>query len=67
MLIVMSVKFTLTDELLKVTSALELIFSVIEDKYILEDNEVRNEEDSTSKQAHVSDSSTSDLSSFTLF
>ena len=32
MLIVMSVKPTLTDELLKVNSALKLIFSVIEDQ-----------------------------------
>ena len=32
MLIVMSVKVTLTDKLLKVTSALRVIFSVIEDK-----------------------------------
>ena len=32
MLIVMSVKPTLTDELLKVTSALKIIFSVMEDQ-----------------------------------
>ena len=32
MLIVMSVKPTLTDELLKVNSALKLMFSVIEDQ-----------------------------------
>ena len=32
MLIVMSVKFTLRDELLKVNSSLELIFSVMEDQ-----------------------------------
>ena len=33
MLIVMSVKFTLRDELLELNSALELIFSVMEDQY----------------------------------
>ena len=48
----MSVKPTLTDELLKVNSALKPIFSVIQDQ-CSEDNEVRNEEESTSKQAHV--------------
>ena len=54
MVIVMSVKPTLTDELLKVNSVLKPIFSVIEDQCSgPEDNEVRNEEDSTSKQAHV--------------
>ena len=52
MFIVMSVKPTLTDELLKVNSTLQIIFSVIEDQ-VVEDNEVRNEEDSTSKQAHA--------------
>ena len=52
MLIVMSVKPTLTDELLKVNSALKLIFSVIEDQ-CSGDNEVRSEEDGTSGQAHV--------------
>ena len=52
MFIVMSVKPTLTDELLKVNSALKLIFSVIEDQ-CSEDNEVRSEEDGTSEQAHV--------------
>ena len=46
MLIVMSLKPTLTDELFKVNSALKPIFSVIE-----EDNEDRSEENSTSKQA----------------
>ena len=53
MLIVMSVKSTLTGELLKVNSALKLIFSEIEDRCIVEDNEVRSEEDGISKQAHV--------------
>ena len=53
MLIVMSVKPTLTGELLKMNSALKLIFSVIEDQCIVEDNEVRSEEDGISKQAHV--------------
>ena len=48
--IVMSVKPNLTDELLKVNSALKLIFSVIS---VVEDNEVRSEEDGISKQAHV--------------
>ena len=51
MLIVMSVKPTLTDKLLKVNSALKLIFSVNEDQYS-EDNEVRSEEGGTSEQAH---------------
>ena len=50
MCIVMSVKPTLTDELLKVNSALKIIFSVIS---VVKENQVRNEEDSTSKQAHV--------------
>ena len=50
MLIVMSVKPTLTDELLKVNSALKSIFSVIS---VVEDNEVRSEEDGTSQQDHV--------------
>ena len=45
----MSVKRTMTEELLKVNSALKLIFSVIEDQ----DNEVRSEEDGTSEEAHV--------------
>ena len=53
MLVVMSVRFTLTDELLKVNSVLKPAFSVIEDQCVVEDNEVRYEEDSTSKQAHV--------------
>ena len=35
MLIVMSVKRNLTDELLKVNSALKLIFSVIEDQCVV--------------------------------
>ena len=35
MLIVMSVKLTLADELLKVNSALKLIFSVIEDQCVI--------------------------------
>ena len=52
MLIVMSVKPTLTEELLKVNSALKLIFSIIEDQSV-EDNEVRSEEHGISKQAHV--------------
>ena len=47
MLIVKSVKPTLTDELLKVNSALKPTFSVIEDQRH-EDNEVRSEEDGTS-------------------
>ena len=33
MLVVMSVKLTLTDELLKMNSALKLILSVIEDQW----------------------------------
>ena len=52
MLIVMSVQPTLTDELLKVNSALKLIFSVIEVQ-CSGGNEVRSEEDGTSEQAHV--------------
>ena len=51
MLIVMSVKPALTDELLKVNSALKLIFSVIEDQ--CSGGQVRSEEDGTSGQAHV--------------
>ena len=50
MVIVMSVKPTLTDELLKVNSALKLIFSEIEDQC---SSKVRSEEDGTSEQAHV--------------
>ena len=49
MLIVMSVKPTLPDKLLKVNSALKLILSVIEDQC----SEVRSEEGATSEQAHV--------------
>ena len=33
MLVVITVKLTLTDELLKVNSALKQVFSVIEDQY----------------------------------
>ena len=51
MFIAMSIKPTLTDELLKVNSTLQIIFSVIEG--VVEENEVRNEEDSTSKQAYI--------------
>ena len=50
------VKSTLTDELLKVNSALKSIFSVIEDQCSggrVEDIKVRSEEDGTSKQARV--------------
>ena len=50
MYIVMPVKPTLTDELLKVNSTLKIIFSVMEDQC---SGGQRNEEDSTSKQAHV--------------
>ena len=50
MLIVMSVKPTLPDKLLKVNSALKLIFSKIS---VVEDNEVRSEEGGTSEQGHV--------------
>ena len=51
----MSVKPTLTDELLKVNSALKPIFSVIEIS-VVDGSEVRSEEDgisTVSKQAHV--------------
>ena len=45
----MSLKPTLTDELLKVNSTIKIMLSVVED------NQVQNEEDSTSKQAHVNE------------
>ena len=53
MLVVISVKPTVTDKLFTVNSALKLISSEIEDQRSGE--KVRNEfeEDSTSKQAHV--------------
>ena len=47
MIIIMSVKPTLTEELLKVNSALKLILSVIEDQ-CSGGNKIRNVEDSTS-------------------
>ena len=50
MLIVMSIRPTLTDQLLKVNSALKSIYSVIS---AVEDIKVRSQEDGTSKQAHV--------------
>ena len=53
MLIVMSVKPSLTDQLFKVNSALKSIFSMIEDQCSGGHYEVRSEEDGTSKQAHV--------------
>ena len=55
MLIVMSLNPILTDELLKVNSALKPVFFVIEDSKIslVGDNEGGNAEDSTSKQGHV--------------
>ena len=49
----MSLKPTLTDELLKVNSALTPVFSVIKDQCSGGVNEVRSKEGSTSKQAHV--------------
>ena len=52
MLIVMSVKPTLTDELLKVNSALKSIFSVIEDQ-CSGGQWFPSEEDGTSEQTHV--------------
>ena len=53
MLIVKSWKATLTDELLKVNSALKPIYSLWSKISAVEGNEVRSEEDGTAKQAHV--------------
>ena len=68
MLILMSVKPTLTDELLKVNSSLKPIFSAIEDQCSGGQGSSKWE-DSTSKQAHVEQTAERLLisSSFTRF